>query len=175
MLVLLPPTFCRDMLGGCGLGVSGGEKDLSSSSSTGGDSGVFGRGFSRMRSLGLRSCLAGRRGNSSGAVASTSVVAAPRSPTWRLDGLLWAPEMEPSFRMPLLTPEKKSPRSDGPSSSVADLDSTEAGGGWRVVKACKPGPQYGQSSVRALSRVETLLRRGKGGGLEGIARLLTVI
>jgi len=118
-----------------GFGVSGGENGVYSRRlSIGGDRGVFGSGFSRIISLLLRACLLPRRGGSRGAVAGTpSEIDADLSPMWIFVGLLCAPEIEPSFLIPLRTPEKKSLLSGDASSSVEEsevenLDSSEPGG-----------------------------------------------
>lgn len=125
VLVRLPPTFCLDILSG--FGVSGGEKVFSRRVSIGGDKGVLGRGFSRMISLVLRSCLFPQRGSSSGAVAGgASAVAANLSPVCIFAGLLCAPEIDPSFLIPRRTPEKKAVRSGDVSSSAESWSNDES-------------------------------------------------
>jgi hypothetical protein len=56
VLVRLPLIAGRDMEAKA-FGVSGGEKGVCNSCSTGGEAGVLGRGFSRLRSLVLLACF----------------------------------------------------------------------------------------------------------------------
>jgi hypothetical protein len=88
VLVRLPLMAGRD-IDANGLGVSGGENDLCKSSSTGGDNGVFGSGFSRLRSLVLRACFCIRRGRSepTDAGAESGFAELDASPVWIFEGL----------------------------------------------------------------------------------------
>ena len=81
VLVRLPLIAGRDIEAKA-FGVSGGEKGVCSSCSTGGEAGVLGRGFSRLRSLVLRSCFFIRRGRSkpADAGAGSGVADDERSP-----------------------------------------------------------------------------------------------
>jgi hypothetical protein len=56
VLVRLPAIAGRDIEAKA-LGVSGGEKGVCNSCSIGGEAGVLGSGFSRLRSLVLRACF----------------------------------------------------------------------------------------------------------------------
>lgn len=130
MLVRLPLIAGRDIEVRA-FGVSGGENGLCNSCSTGGETGVFGRGFSRLRLLVLRSCFL-NRGDRFSELADfgvgSGVADFARSPVWMFVGLLRPSDTEPNFLMPLRTPARKSPLSgDGiaASSSVADSEGVE--------------------------------------------------
>jgi len=56
VLVRLPLTACRDIEPKA-FGVSGGENGFAEGCSKGGDAGVLGKGFSRLKLLVLRSCF----------------------------------------------------------------------------------------------------------------------
>jgi len=88
VLVRLPLMAGRDIEAN-GLGVSGGENGLCKSSSIGGDNGVFGNGFSRLRSLVLRACFFIRRGRSepADAGAESGFAELDASPVWIFEGL----------------------------------------------------------------------------------------
>jgi len=107
----IPPVASRDIVKK-GFGVSGGENSVGFASSwaIGGEIGVSGRGFSRLRSLVLRSWYFGREvsGVSAKAVRS-GVPGLDRSPVKMFAGLL--EETVESLRMRFRTPVKKSPRS----------------------------------------------------------------
>lgn len=123
MLVRLPFTAGRDIVAK-GFGVSGGENGVWRSCSTGGEMGVLGKGFSRLRSLALGACFFRRERSKSAepGVGAGSGVPVCLSPTWMFKGLWFAPDIDPNFLMPLLTPVKKSFRSGETSSSAAESE-----------------------------------------------------
>lgn len=120
-----------------GFGVSGGEKELSSCA-TGGERGVLGRGFSRLRVLPLIACFTCRVGEHEDSLSlSSGAGVVDGSPICMSFGLKDPPENEPNFFMPLGIPLKK-PRSReesrGSSSyfesdGMKNLDSSEPAGG----------------------------------------------
>jgi hypothetical protein len=126
VLVRLPLTAGRDIVTN-GFGVSGGENGVWRSCSTGGEMGVLGKGFSRLRSLALGACFLRRERSESAEPGggARSGVAKSLSPTWIFDGLWCAPDIDPNFLMPLLTPVKKSFRSGETSSSAAESEWSE--------------------------------------------------
>lgn len=126
MLVRLPVTAGLDIVEK-GFGVSGGEKGFCKSCSTGGDAGVWGKGFSRLRRLVLAACLTlrGEFGESLPVEdGSEGEAVALRSPVCMFDGLCLPPEIDPNLRMPFRTPAKKSTLLST-SSSVAESDEVE--------------------------------------------------
>jgi hypothetical protein len=135
VLVRLPLMADRDIEGKA-FGVSGGEKGVCSSCSTGGEAGVFGSGFSVLRVLVLLACFT-CCGEREGSLAARSGVGAPeRWPVCMSLCLCCPPEIDPNFFMPLRTPLKKSRSGDGmgrssslfESDGVENLDSSEPGG-----------------------------------------------
>jgi hypothetical protein len=124
VLVRLPPAAGRDIEAKA-FGVSGGEKGICSSCSTGGERGVLGKGFSRLRSLGLGACFFRRDESAEPGVRSGVAVAEDLSPIWIFEGRLCGPDIDPNFLIPLRTPVKKSLRSGGSSSSAAESEWSE--------------------------------------------------
>ena len=88
VLVRLPLIASRDIEAKA-FGVSGGENCFCRSCSTGGEAGVLGKGFSRLRSLVPCACFFVRRDCSepADAGAGSGVADGNRSPVWVLAGI----------------------------------------------------------------------------------------
>lgn len=109
-----------------GFGVIGGENGFCNSSSSGGDKGVFGRGFWSLwlKLVALVACL-GFRGEVGKPLLedNSGERIAFRWVSIFVGMCLLRSEIDPSLRMPLRTPDKKSPFSA--SSSVAESEGVE--------------------------------------------------
>lgn len=160
VLVLLPLIADRDIEVKA-FGVSGGEKGVCCNScSTGGDKGVLGKGFSRLRSLVLRACFfMRRRSEPADAGLKSWFVEVEDSPVCIFEGLVCAPDIDPSFLIPLRTPEKKSTLSGegiDVSSSAAELDEFE-----NLDESCEPAGRrvsFSDMITHAWGRSEGALR-----------------